>query len=75
MLHPILLPLLALSPGPEITLPSAEVRAGQEDPAERPPAVAWMGSWEQAKAEAARTKRPIMIMSAAPHCRAVPGKW
>jgi hypothetical protein len=34
-----------------------------------------MGSWEQAKAEAARTKRPIMIMSAAPHCRAVPGKW
>ncbi|HIF39840.1 MAG TPA: hypothetical protein EYQ74_01915 [Planctomycetes bacterium] len=75
MLHPILFPLLALSSGPEITLPSAEMRAGQEDPTERPPAVAWMGSWEQAKAEAARTKRPIMIMSAAPHCRAVPGKW
>ncbi|MAG63044.1 hypothetical protein CMO84_05920 [Candidatus Woesearchaeota archaeon] len=75
MLLTILLPLLALSPGPGITMPSAEGHASNEDPAERPPSVAWMGSWEQAKAEAARTKRPIMVMSAAPHCRAVPGKW
>jgi hypothetical protein len=75
MLHPILFPLLALAPCPEVTLPSAHARAVQEDPAERPPSIAWMGSWEQAKTEAVRTGHPIMLMSAAPHCRAVPGKW
>ena len=75
MIYPILLPLLALSGGIVDTSPVAAAHAVRETPSERPPSIAWMGSWEQAKTEAARTKRPIMLMSAAPHCRAVPGKW
>jgi len=75
MIYPILLPLLALSGGPAVVSPVAKAYALRENPSERQPSIAWMGSWEQAKAEAARTKRPIMLMSAAPHCRAVPGKW
>lgn len=37
--------------------------------------IAWFGTWEGALAEAERTKRPILFMSAAPQCRNVPGVW
>ena len=37
--------------------------------------IQWFATWEQAKAEAARTKRPILFTSAAPHCRNVSGMW
>ena len=43
-----------------------------------PPAtagVAWFGTWEGALAEARRTARPILFMSAAPQCQGVPGVW
>ncbi len=37
--------------------------------------VAWFGTWDAALAEARRTRRPILLMSATPTCRDVPGVW
>jgi hypothetical protein len=37
--------------------------------------IAWFGTWEGGLAEAKRTGRPIMLVSAAPHCHQVPGVW
>jgi hypothetical protein len=37
--------------------------------------IAWFGTWEAGLAEAQRTKRPIMLVSAAPQCHEVPGVW
>ncbi|MHC4938501.1 MAG: hypothetical protein ACYTHK_05995 [Planctomycetota bacterium] len=37
--------------------------------------ITWYGTWERAKADAARLNRPILLLSAAPQCRNVPGKW
>ena len=39
------------------------------------PGIAWFGSWEAGLAEAKRTGRPILILSAAPQCQGVPGMW
>ena len=37
--------------------------------------IAWFGTWEGGLAEAKRTGRPILLISAAPHCHDVPGIW
>lgn len=37
--------------------------------------IAWYGTWSQGRAEAERTGRPILLMSAAPQCHGVPGMW
>ena len=37
--------------------------------------IAWYATWEQGRAEAARTGRPIFFLSAAPHCHAISGIW
>lgn len=37
--------------------------------------IAWFGRWADAAAEAKRTGRPILLMSAAPQCQQVPGIW
>ncbi len=37
--------------------------------------VAWYGNWTEGLREAARTGRPILLQSAAPHCRQVSGIW
>ncbi len=37
--------------------------------------VQWFATWESARAEAARTGRPILLVSAAPHCAGVSGIW
>lgn len=37
--------------------------------------IAWFGTWKQGLAEAKRSGRPILLVSAAPHCRNVPGIW
>jgi len=39
------------------------------------PGIAWFGTWDAALAEAKRTRRPILFMSAAPQCHGVPGVW
>ncbi|MHC4408173.1 MAG: hypothetical protein ACYS0E_00720 [Planctomycetota bacterium] len=37
--------------------------------------IAWYGTLESARAEAKRTNRPILLTSARPECRDVPGFW
>jgi len=37
--------------------------------------IAWYGTWDLAKAEAKRLNRPILLVSAAPHCRNISGMW
>ncbi|QDV09174.1 hypothetical protein Poly30_47310 [Planctomycetes bacterium Poly30] len=54
------------------SVPSKEVEAVPGSQAER---IAWFGRWEDARAEAARTRRPILLMSAAPQCSGAPGMW
>lgn len=51
--------------------PSAndEVNAGKSG------GIQWFSTWQSAKAEAARTGRPILLVSAAPHCAGIPGIW
>lgn len=37
--------------------------------------IAWHGTWAGARAAAAASGRPILLVSAAPHCGRVPGMW
>lgn len=39
------------------------------------PGIAWFGVLADARAEAARTGKPILLHSAAPLCSGVPGMW
>ena len=39
------------------------------------PRIAWFATWEGARAEARRTGRPILLVSAAPHCHNISGLW
>ena len=39
------------------------------------PKIAWWPTVEQGRAEAARTGKPIFLLSAAPQCHNVPGIW
>jgi len=44
-------------------------------PAREAQHIAWYSVWEDARAEASRTGRPILLVSAAPHCSGVSGMW
>ncbi|MEM7264213.1 MAG: hypothetical protein AAF488_19670 [Planctomycetota bacterium] len=37
--------------------------------------IAWYGTLAEGLAEAKRLERPVMLLSAAPRCRQVPGVW
>jgi hypothetical protein len=37
--------------------------------------IAWHGTWKGGLAEAKRTAKPIMLVSAVPQCHSVPGVW
>lgn len=39
------------------------------------PGIQWFATWESGLAEANRTGRPILLVSAAPHCAGVSGIW
>ena len=43
--------------------------------AQSEPLIQWFGTWEDARAEAQRTNRPILLTSAAPACQGVSGIW
>jgi len=47
-----------------------QLRAGQQTAK-----IAWHGTWKGGLAEAARTGKPILLLSAAPQCHSVPGVW
>jgi hypothetical protein len=41
-----------------------------------PPAgIQWYSMWHSGVREAAQSHRPILLVSAAPHCAGVPGMW
>jgi hypothetical protein len=40
-----------------------------------PAGIQWFAQWDAAKAEAVRTGKPILLVSAAPHCSGVSGIW
>ena len=49
---------------------------GQETPPEsKTEIIAWHGTWKGGLAEAQRTGKPIMLVSAVPQCHSVPGVW
>ena len=52
-------------------------RGGRNVPLEgtTEPAIAWYGVLEDARREAARTGKPILLMSGSPACSGVPGMW
>lgn len=52
-------------PHPEVTV----------DWTELPQRIAWFGTLEPALAAAKKTGRPILLVSGAPACQAVPGVW
>ena len=37
--------------------------------------IAWFGTWRGALAAAEASGRPILLVSAAPHCRNISGVW
>jgi hypothetical protein len=57
--------------GVGLALFSAAFSAGGSESA----AIAWFGTWPEACREAARTARPILLVSGTPHCHEVPGQW
>lgn len=42
---------------------------------EKAAGVAWFATWHDAQKEATRTGKPILLVSAAPHCGGVSGVW
>ncbi|MBM3988300.1 MAG: hypothetical protein FJ294_10150 [Planctomycetes bacterium] len=68
---------LAATQGAPPPAPDSERPPGplpiHEQPTE--PGIAWFGTWSEALAEAERTARPMLFMSAAPQCQRVPGVW
>lgn len=46
-----------------------------DGPQVRAGGVQWFATWEAGRAEAERTGRPILFVSAAPHCAGVSGIW
>lgn len=37
--------------------------------------IGWIPTWRHGIAEANRTRKPILLVSAAPQCGGVPGEW
>ncbi len=57
---------------------AAALAGGSSGPSTEPatgPQIQWFGTWDAARAEAARTNRPILLTSAAPACQGVSGIW
>jgi hypothetical protein len=46
--------------------------AGAAEPAAK---IAWYGTLQDGLQEAKRSKRPVLLVAAAPHCHGVPGVW
>lgn len=57
-------------------LPAAHTPSAQADEAEaRPAGIVWYATIESGIKEAKRANKPILLMSAAPHCRNISGMW
>ena len=49
--------------------------ASDSDSPRLQPRIAWYGTLKSGLAEAERSNRAILLVSAAPHCTGVPGIW
>ena len=59
--------------GPPPDPPPAERDEARTGPS--PAGIQWYATWESGLREARRTGRPILLVSAAPHCAGVSGCW
>ena len=55
--------------------PAPSERPEKPEANNAPAGIQWSATWESGLREAQRTGRPILRVSAAPHCAAVPGTW
>lgn len=55
--------------------PAAQAQERQSASSGLEPKIAWFGRLSDGLAEAKRTNRPILLVSAAPQCEGVPGIW
>ena len=70
-------------PAPKPAQPSAGPAAARSEAppgqsgaeASAPRHIQWYATWAQGKAEAARLRRPILLLSAAPQCHGISGLW
>ncbi len=62
-----------------LTAVGLSVAAAASQPPERSErqsgGIQWFATWESGLREAERTGRPILLVSAAPHCAGVSGIW
>ena len=49
--------------------------SGKPDNSRKLDKIAWHGTWKGGLAEAKRTGKAILLLSAAPQCHSVPGIW
>lgn len=70
----LLFPLFALSAEPQRSERVAPSGPSLVEPIEGE-RIVWYGTLKQGRAIAAETQRPILLISAAPACRTVPGVW
>ncbi len=56
-------------------LPARPPASGRPAVALSPPGIQWFTELKEGLAEAARTGRPILFVSAAPSCGGIPGNW
>ena len=59
-------------------LPRLPAAGAEDGPAAAPSSSAgiqWFATWTGGTAEAKRTGRPILLVSAAPHCHGISGLW
>jgi hypothetical protein len=54
--------------------PGIDISAAREN-SQTKPGIQWFASLESGLREARRSGRPILLVSAAPHCAGVPGVW
>jgi Spy/CpxP family protein refolding chaperone len=62
-------------PGADRKEDKGKSERSQARPAAPPTPIAWFGRWQDAVRDAERTERPILFVSAAPHCSGVSGIW
>ncbi len=54
---------------------AANSQPSQKDAPTNEPAIQWYATLDRGLAEAKRTAKPILFVSAAPHCSGVSGMW
>lgn len=62
-------------PRPETPDKPAQPERPDKEQSKNAPGIQWYATWESGLREAQSTGRPILLVSAAPHCAGVSGTW